>query len=94
MMKKLGKYLASKGSTVISVAAHPGMSNSNLMEGLNNAAVYYASIAFAVLFGQSGEMGSAPLLMAATSPSVVNMDYVGTDFDYSCSLVQFRWPSS
>jgi NAD(P)-dependent dehydrogenase (short-subunit alcohol dehydrogenase family) len=76
---ELDRRLRAQGSTVKSLAAHPGYSSTNLQSAaaplvdrmimkVTNAAV-----------GQSAEMGALPTLYAATEPGLEGGTYVGPD---------------
>jgi NAD(P)-dependent dehydrogenase (short-subunit alcohol dehydrogenase family) len=76
---ELDRRLRARGSTVKSLAAHPGYSSTNLQSAaaplvdrmvmkVSNAAV-----------GQSAEMGALPALYAATEPGLEGGTYVGPD---------------
>jgi NAD(P)-dependent dehydrogenase (short-subunit alcohol dehydrogenase family) len=77
------RKLAAAGSSVISVAAHPGYASTNLqavgpqMEGSRLGARTMAA-ANRVL-AQSAAMGALPEVYAATSPDVRGGDYIGPD---------------
>ena len=80
---ELQRRLAAAGSTVISVAAHPGYAATNLqavgpeMEGSR----LWAKIMPAAnrVLAQSAAMGALPTLYAATSPAMRGGDYLGPD---------------
>jgi NAD(P)-dependent dehydrogenase (short-subunit alcohol dehydrogenase family) len=80
---ELQRKLAAIGSSVISVAAHPGYAATNLqsvgpqMEGSKFGA-RTMSAANRVL-AQSASMGALPEVYAATSPAVRGGDYIGPD---------------
>ena len=76
---ELDRRLHDEGSTVKSLAAHPGYTATNLQSAaaplvdrmvmkVSNAAV-----------GQSAEMGALPVLYAATEPGLAGGTYVGPD---------------
>jgi len=72
---ELQRRLASQGST-IAVAAHPGVSNTELMR--NAPAGLRLPVSWvAPLFTQKPEMGALPTLRAATGPEVVGGQYYG-----------------
>ena len=82
-MRSLAERLERAGSTVISVAAHPGFASTHLqavapemkgrgwqvkiMDGVNK------------VMAQSAAMGALPTLYAATCPAIRSGDYVGPD---------------
>lgn len=74
---ELERRLRDAGSTVRSVAAHPGYSATHLQSA---AAPTFDRLAMAVtnrVFAQSAEMGALPTLYAATYPSLDGGSYVG-----------------
>jgi NAD(P)-dependent dehydrogenase (short-subunit alcohol dehydrogenase family) len=82
-MRELADRLAAVGSSVLSVAAHPGFASTNLqavaptMQG-RDWQVKVMDVVNKVL-AQSAAMGALPTLFAATSPDVRSGDYVGPD---------------
>lgn len=82
-MRSLADRLERAGSTVMSVAAHPGFASTNLqavapqMQG-RDWQVKAMSVVNRVL-AQSAAMGALPTLFAATNPAVRSGDYVGPD---------------
>ena len=76
---ELDRRLRAAGSTVRSLAAHPGYSATNLQFA---AAPKLDRTVMAVtnrLFAQSAEMGALPLLFAATQPGLEGGLYIGPD---------------
>ena len=80
---ELQRKLDAVGSSVLSVAAHPGYAATNLqcvgpeMEGSGfNLRVMSAANR---VFAQSAAMGALPEIYAATSPEVRGGDYIGPD---------------
>ncbi|WP_022927954.1 SDR family NAD(P)-dependent oxidoreductase [Patulibacter americanus] len=74
---ELQRRLAAHGTTV-AVAAHPGMSNTELTR--NTPAVFRLPITWlAPFFTQKPEMGALPTLRAATDPAVAGGQYYGPD---------------
>ncbi|GGK99893.1 SDR family NAD(P)-dependent oxidoreductase [Nocardia jinanensis] len=72
---ELQRRLASHGTTV-AVAAHPGVSNTELVR--NTPTVLRLPITrLAPLLTQSADMGALPTLRAATDPAVVGGQYYG-----------------
>ena len=67
---ELDERLAARDSTVLSVAAHPGYSNTNLQDG-----TWYRW--FNPLMAQSSARGALPQLYAATADSVEGGDFYG-----------------
>ena len=82
-MRGLAERLARSGSSVASVAAHPGYASTHLqavgpqMRGQG----WMTKIMGAVntVLAQSAAMGALPTLYAATAPTVHSGDYVGPD---------------
>ena len=74
---ELQRRLAPHGTTV-AVAAHPGVSNTELTR--NTPAALRAPVTWlAPLLTQKAEMGALPTLRAATDPAVVGGQYYGPD---------------
>jgi NAD(P)-dependent dehydrogenase (short-subunit alcohol dehydrogenase family) len=71
----LQRRLASNGTT-IAVAAHPGMSDTELMRNMP-APLISAFEGFAPLVAQDPAMGALPQLRAATDPAVLGGQYYG-----------------
>src|SRR5215213_4485558 len=75
---ELERRLRSAGSTVKSLAAHPGYAATNLQHagppGIDSAIMRITN-----LVAQSGEMGALPELYAATAPGLEGGTYVGPD---------------
>jgi len=71
------KLAAGKKST-ISVLAHPGFASTEFAAGYSSS-VQRALMNYVImpLFAQSPEMGTAPILMAATAPNVKNGEFFG-----------------
>lgn len=82
-MRGLAERLERAGSTVDSVAAHPGYASTHLqavapeMKG-RGWQVKIMDVVNKVM-AQSAEMGALPTLYAATAPTVTRGDYVGPD---------------
>ncbi|MET8005146.1 SDR family NAD(P)-dependent oxidoreductase [Nonomuraea glycinis] len=72
---ELQRRLASHGTTV-AVAAHPGVSNTELVRNAP-AALRVPITWLAPLLTQTAEMGALPTLRAATDPAVVGGQYYG-----------------
>lgn len=75
---ELDRRLASAGSDVKSLAAHPGYARTNLQshtESIQDAVMGIGGR----LFAQSAEAGALPELYAATSPDVTSGLYIGPD---------------
>src|ERR1700737_657385 len=76
---ELDRRLKAGGSRMISVAAHPGYSATNLQL---SGPPPYERLAMRVsnrLFAQSAEIGALPILYAATAPGVTGGSYAGPD---------------
>ncbi|WP_405959616.1 SDR family NAD(P)-dependent oxidoreductase [Streptomyces sp. NBC_00024] len=65
-------------STTISVAAHPGLANTDLVRNLPAAMRVIAPV-IGPLMSQKPEMGALPTLRAATDPAVRGGQYYGPD---------------
>jgi NAD(P)-dependent dehydrogenase (short-subunit alcohol dehydrogenase family) len=74
---ELQRRLASDGTT-IATAAHPGMSDTELMRNMP-APLVFAFERIAPLVAQDPAMGALPSLRAATDPAVVGGQYFGPD---------------
>jgi NAD(P)-dependent dehydrogenase (short-subunit alcohol dehydrogenase family) len=74
---ELQRRLAQHGTT-ISVAAHPGLANTDLMRN-SPAAMRVIMPVFAPLVSQKADMGALPTLRAATDPAVLGGQYYGPD---------------
>jgi NAD(P)-dependent dehydrogenase (short-subunit alcohol dehydrogenase family) len=76
---ELHRRLSASGAALISVAAHPGTSATNLVnpgaEG-NRLKQVFMNVGIKVI-GQSDEKGALPQLYAATAPGVHGGEYVG-----------------
>ena len=75
---ELQRRLDRDGSSVRSLAAHPGYAATNLQTSLGNAFANRVGAVANRLFAQSEEMGSLPILYAATQ-DVPGASYVGPD---------------
>ena len=77
---ELERRLSAAGSTVISVLAHPGYSDTNLQTtGPTGPAKWAMQFIGNKLIAQSAEQGALPQLYAATAPDVVGADFFGPD---------------
>lgn len=78
---ELQRKLEVCGSEVISMAAHPGWSATNLQStGLKMGGGRLMRLFFIIgnpLLAQSASMGALPMLYAATAPDIVGGDYIG-----------------
>ena len=76
---ELDRRLRAAGSSVKSLAAHPGYASTNLQHagppGIDSAIMRVSN----ALVAQSEEMGALPTLYAATEPGLVGGTYVGPD---------------
>jgi NAD(P)-dependent dehydrogenase (short-subunit alcohol dehydrogenase family) len=72
---ELQRRLASHGTT-IAAAAHPGMSDTELMRNMP-AALASTSDRIAPIFAQNPAMGALPTLRAASDPTVLGGQYYG-----------------
>jgi NAD(P)-dependent dehydrogenase (short-subunit alcohol dehydrogenase family) len=73
---ELQRRLAAAQTSTIAVAAHPGMSSSDLIKNAPQG-VRQLLMAIRPLFNQSAAMGALPVLRAATDPGVVGGQYYG-----------------
>lgn len=73
---ELQRRLAAHGTTTIAVAAHPGVSNTELVRNMP-AGLRVLVTGLAPLLTQKADMGALPTLRAATDPSVKGGDYYG-----------------
>lgn len=74
---ELDRRLRAAGWPVISVAAHPGLSNTNLTAGMRGAAVLDLMGGLFRLMGHPDHAGALPILYAAMEPTVEGGDYYG-----------------
>jgi NAD(P)-dependent dehydrogenase (short-subunit alcohol dehydrogenase family) len=78
---ELDRRAKASGSSVVSVAAHPGYASTNLTKtgpsvgGLSLPAIGMHQAT--KIFGQSAAHGAWPLLMAATDPALTGGEYIG-----------------
>ncbi|MHA7142972.1 oxidoreductase [Arthrobacter sp. Sr33] len=76
---ELDRRVRANGEQLLAVAAHPGLSNTNLTAGMGTTPVLDVLGGFFKLFGQSDIAGALPILRAATSPTASGGDYSGPD---------------
>jgi len=76
-MYELERRLRAGGSTVSSLAAHPGYAATNLQRAAAPALDRMVMSVGNALFAQSAEMGALPTLYAATFPGLPGGTYVG-----------------
>jgi NAD(P)-dependent dehydrogenase (short-subunit alcohol dehydrogenase family) len=76
---ELDRRLRAAGSTVKSVAAHPGYSATNLQSAAAPAADRLVMKVTNLILAQSAEMGALPTLYAATFPGLEGGSYAGPD---------------
>ena len=76
---ELNRRLRASGSTVKSLAAHPGYSATNLQSAAAPLVDRLVMKASNALIAQSDEMGALPPLFAATEPGLEGGTYVGPD---------------
>jgi NAD(P)-dependent dehydrogenase (short-subunit alcohol dehydrogenase family) len=74
---ELQRRLADSGSTTQTLAAHPGLSSTELVR--NSPKVLRAMERFSGLIGQSAARGALPQLRAATDPAAGGGEYYGPD---------------
>jgi len=81
--RELQRRLAAADAPTIAVAAHPGVSKTNLGNegsgGILGAMMSVTRPVFDALVSQSAAMGALPTLRAATDPDVAGGDYFGPD---------------
>ena len=79
--RELQRRLAGAGADTIAVAAHPGVSKTNLGHdssgGVLGRVMSLTRPAFDAVVSQSAAMGALPTLRAATDPDVAGGDYFG-----------------
>ena len=73
---ELQRRLASAGSTTVAVAAHPGLSNTELVRD-SPRVLRALNAVFGPYVAQGAAMGALPTLRAATDPSVLGGQYYG-----------------
>ncbi len=71
---ELDRRFKNVNAKTISVAAHPGLSDTNLAQHMPFAFRWLSP-----LIGQSAKQGAQPTLYAATSPSLTGGEYIGPD---------------
>jgi NAD(P)-dependent dehydrogenase (short-subunit alcohol dehydrogenase family) len=76
---ELDRRLRARGSTVKSVAAHPGYAATNLQSAAAPLVDRLVMKVSNAVVGQSGEMGALPVLYAAAEPRLEGGTYVGPD---------------
>ena len=78
---ELGCRFAAKGSTTLSVAAHPGLAKTNWANNNMSGVMKIIANLMSSLTYQSAEMGSLSVLYAAVSEGVKNGSYYGPKND-------------
>ncbi len=76
---ELDRRLRAAGSTVKSLAAHPGYAATNLQSAAAPALDRWLMVATNALMAQSAEQGALPPLYAATEPGLEGGLYIGPD---------------
>jgi NAD(P)-dependent dehydrogenase (short-subunit alcohol dehydrogenase family) len=76
---ELDRRLRAEGSTVKSLAAHPGYAATNLQSAGPPLVDRLVMVASNALIAQSDEMGALPTLYAATQPGLEGGTYIGPD---------------
>jgi NAD(P)-dependent dehydrogenase (short-subunit alcohol dehydrogenase family) len=76
---ELDRRLRAAGSTVKSLAAHPGYAATNLQSAGPPLFDRLVMVASNALIAQSDEMGALPILYAATEPGLEGGTYIGPD---------------
>jgi NAD(P)-dependent dehydrogenase (short-subunit alcohol dehydrogenase family) len=77
--RELDRRLRAAGSTVSSIAAHPGYSATNLQSAAPPALDRIVMVVANRLFAHSAEMGALPQLYAATRPNLDGGLFIGPD---------------
>lgn len=75
---ELQRRLAAAGSSTIALAAHPGVSSTELVRN-SPAVMRVGNALFGRFLAQSAEMGALPTLRAATDPTAAGGQYYGPD---------------
>jgi NAD(P)-dependent dehydrogenase (short-subunit alcohol dehydrogenase family) len=78
-MLELDRRLRGSGSTVKSLAAHPGYAATNLQSAAAPMLDRLAMKVSTAVIAQDDEMGALPILFAATQPGLEGGTYVGPD---------------
>ena len=77
---ELERRLSASGTSIISVLAHPGYSDTNLQTtGPTGPAKWAMQFVGNKLIAQNAKMGALPQLYAATAPDVHGADFIGPD---------------
>jgi NAD(P)-dependent dehydrogenase (short-subunit alcohol dehydrogenase family) len=76
---ELDRRLRAAGSTLTSVAAHPGYAATNLQTAAAPTLDRLVMRATNLVMAQNAEMGALPSLYAATAPGVAGGSYIGPD---------------
>ena len=76
---ELDRRLRARGSTVRSLAAHPGYAATNLQSAAAPLVDRLVMKVANAVIAQSGEMGALPVLYAATEPGLEGGTYAGPD---------------
>jgi NAD(P)-dependent dehydrogenase (short-subunit alcohol dehydrogenase family) len=77
--KELQRRLEKSGSKVLSVAAHPGMSDTNLFKHVPKFVTTIFGRLIRSLMVQTPENGAKPTLYAALGNDIQGGDYIGPD---------------
>jgi NAD(P)-dependent dehydrogenase (short-subunit alcohol dehydrogenase family) len=76
---ELQRRYEAEGADAIAVAAHPGVSDTNLGNHLYDRWYFKLLEPFSDWFLQGADMGALPTLRAAVDPEVIGSDYYGPD---------------
>jgi NAD(P)-dependent dehydrogenase (short-subunit alcohol dehydrogenase family) len=76
---ELDRRLRAAGSSIVSVAAHPGYAATNLQTAAPPLLDRVVMIFTNLVVAQSADMGALPILFAAVAPGVEGGSYVGPD---------------
>jgi NAD(P)-dependent dehydrogenase (short-subunit alcohol dehydrogenase family) len=87
---ELGRRLEAKGSSTMSVAAHPGLANTNWVDNNLDGFMKLIAKVMSNTSYQSAAMGALPVLYAATDPNVKPGGYYGPEHDKKGYPVEVR----
>lgn len=76
---EMQRRLEKQGIETISVAAHPGVSNTNLAKHLENKLIFKILRPLLTVMTQSAEMGALPEIRAAVDPEVKGAQFYGPE---------------
>ena len=76
---ELQRRYAALGADAIAVAAHPGLSYTNLLDHMSDRWYFKIGMPLSRLYLQSAAMGALPTIRAAVDPYVQGGEYYGPD---------------